>query len=59
MGRTVDRIYEQALLIKENLSLFVDPDFILGIMKPFREELPPYAEFHTYHYGTKTQYRHV
>ena len=57
--RTTYRIYEQALFLRETPSLFTNQDFIMGIMKHFREELPPYASFHRHHYGTKTKFRVV
>ena len=57
MGRTIDQICKQALLIRENPLPFLNKEFIMRTMKPFREELPPCKEFHRHHYGTKTQYK--
>ena len=47
------------MLLKDDLALLRDKEFIIGIMKPFWDELLPFAEFHEYYYGKKTQYRVV
>ena len=59
MGRTLDRIYKKALLLKENPTLIINEEFIMGIMNPFKDELPPFAAFNKHHYGKKTQHRVV
>ena len=42
MGRTIDHLYSQALVLKENLMNIINKEFIIGIMKPFKEELSPF-----------------
>ena len=54
MSRTVDRMYEQALLSKENPMLIIDEEFMMGVMNPFKDKLPPFADFQEFHYGKKT-----
>ena len=53
MGRLIDRIHGQSLLFKENPLLLRDKYFIMGIMKPFQDELPSFVEFYEYHSGKK------
>ena len=54
MCETVDRIYEQALALKENHVLIVNEEFVMGVMKLFKDELPPFADSHEHRHGKKT-----
>ena len=47
------------MLLKEEPELLRNKEFMMGIFKPFRDELPPFREFYEHRYGKKTQYRVV
>ncbi|KAL7536200.1 hypothetical protein ACHAXR_006982, partial [Thalassiosira sp. AJA248-18] len=53
MGRALDTLREKMLEIADSPELCLDEDFMMNMFKEFRDELPPFHEYHEFMFQKK------